>query len=281
MSQDVVVIVGAGGMGEAIARRIGSGKHLLLADFDEDLLARLSPQLAGDGFAVTAHHVDVSSRESVRSLADLAAGLGPVSTVVHTAGVSPVQAPTSAILHVDLLGVALVLEEFARVVAPGGAGVVIASMAGALSAGTFPAELEAALARTPADELLSLPFLAQDAVPNPGVAYSIAKRANQLRVQTASLAWGARGARVNSVSPGVISTPMGQQELSGESGETMRAMIEASGTGRVGTPADIAAAVAFLVGPESSFITGTDLLVDGGTVAAVRSGEVELPGADG
>ncbi|MGW5517539.1 SDR family oxidoreductase [Nocardia africana] len=95
--------------------------------------------------------------------------------------------------------------------------------------------------------------------------------ANQLRVQAASGAWGMRGARVNSISPGVISTPMGRQELSGQSGAAMRAMIEASGTARVGTPADIAAAAAFLLGPEASFITGTDLLVDGGAVAAART----------
>ena len=119
----------------------------------------------------------------------------------------------------------------------------------------------------------------EDAVPDPGVAYSISKRANQLRVQAAATSWGERGARVNSVSPGVISTPMGQEELAGESGESMRAMIAGSGTGRIGTPTDIAAATAFLLGPDSSFITGTDLLVDGGVVAGVRSGVITMAGA--
>ena len=274
MSHNVTVIVGAGGMGETIARRIGAGTKLVVADFNDELLSRLQTELAGDGFDVTTQKVDVSSRESVAALADAAAALGPVTTVIHTAGLSPTQAPTPAILAVDLLGVAISLEEFARVIAPGGAGVVIASMAGTMAAGRFPAEMETALALTPTDQLLALPFLAEGAVLNPGIAYSIAKRANQLRVQTASVAWGERGARINSISPGVISTPMGQQELASESGASMRAMVDASGTGRLGTPNDIAAAAAFLVGPDATFITGTDLLVDGGVVAAVRVGKV-------
>jgi NAD(P)-dependent dehydrogenase (short-subunit alcohol dehydrogenase family) len=171
------------------------------------------------------------------------------------------------------------LDEFGAVIAQGGAGVVIASMAGTMAAGQLPPEAEGALALTPADQLPSLPFLSSAAVPNPGAAYGIAKRANQLRVQAASLTWGKRGARVNSISPGVISTPMGQAELSGESGAMMQGMIDVSGTGRIGTPSDIAEAAAFLLGPSASFITGTDLLVDGGVIAAVRSGALQLPTA--
>ncbi|GLY03901.1 MULTISPECIES: SDR family oxidoreductase [Actinoplanes] len=274
----VVVVIGVGGMGEAIARRQGTGHHLLLADFDTGTLERVAGTLRGEGYTVTTARVDVADHASVSALAGTAAGLGPVTQVAHTAGLSPVQAPADAVLRVDLLGVALVLEEFGRVVAPGGAGVVIASMAGALTAGRLPAEMESVLATTPAAELLALPHLQADAIPDAATAYGVAKRANQVRVHAASLTWGARGARVNSISPGVIATPMGQEELAGASGASMRAMIDASGTGRLGTAGDIAAAAAFLLGPESTFVTGTDLLVDGGVVAAVRSGALALPG---
>ena len=149
-------------------------------------------------------------------------------------------------------------------------------MAGSMAAGNFPAEFEGALAATPSDQLLLLPSWADPAFSDAGTAYSVAKRANQLRVQAASIAWGERGARINSVSPGVIATPIGQQELDGPSGAQMKAMIDASGTKRVGTSGDIAAAVAFLLSGEASFITGTDLLVDGGMTAALRSGYLKF-----
>ncbi|MEY9995765.1 NAD(P)-dependent dehydrogenase (short-subunit alcohol dehydrogenase family) [Streptomyces sp. V4I8] len=269
MSVDTLVVIGVGGMGQSIARRQGAGKKVLLADFDERILSTAAEALRGEGYDVVTSRVDVSSRASVADLAERAAGLGKVTEVVHTAGLSPVQAPVDAILAVDLLGVALTLEEFGRVVAQGGAGVVLSSMAGHLTA-PLDAEQERALAHTPADELLDLPFLAQ--VTSGAAGYGLAKRANHLRVQAAAVTWGRRGARINSISPGVISTPMGQQELAGDSGTAMRAMIDASAAGRLGTPADIAAAAAFLLGPDSAFVSGTDLLVDGGVVAALHAG---------
>lgn len=270
MDKDVVVVIGVGGMGLAIARRLGSGRTVLLADFNESTLTAAATALRGEGHDVVEQAVDVSERDSVVFLADAAAGLGRVTHIAHTAGLSPVQAPTEAILQVDLLGVAIVLEEFARVVAPGGAGVIIASMAGHMSGG-LPADQEKALATTPTDELLALPFLAPETLEHPAMAYVVAKRANVLRVQASAAAWGTRGARINSISPGVISTPMGQEELDGDSGASMRAMVAMSATGRLGTPDDIAAAAVFLLDPQAGFVTGTDLLVDGGVVAAVRA----------
>ncbi|RZD81334.1 SDR family oxidoreductase [Streptomyces albidoflavus] len=277
MGGNVVVVIGVGGMGEAIARRQGPGNRLLLADFDEATLAAVAERLRGQGHEVVTQAVDVSSASSVTALAEAAAGLGPVTQVVHTAGLSPVQTSPAAVLRVDLLGTALVVEEFGHVVAPGGAGVVIASMAGHMLRTPLTAEQESALAHTPAGELLRLPFADPEALGQG--AYGLAKYGNRLRVQAASAAWGARGARINSVSPGVIATPMGQQELDGASGRTMRAMVAASGAGRLGTPEDIAEAAAFLLGPGASFITGNDLLVDGGVVAALRSGRLTPAGA--
>ena len=273
LPRPIIVVIGVGGMGKSIARRLGSGKTLLLADFNEQALSAAAAELRTDGFDVHTQTVDVSDAQSVAALAEAAAGLGPVAQIAHTAGLSPTQAPSAAILAVDLLGVALVLEAFGGIIAPGGAAVVIASMAGQTSAPMTP-EQEHQLAVTPVAELASLPFISAQALPDPGQAYGVAKRANQLRVQAASSSWGSRGARINSVSPGIISTPMGQQELDGPSGVYMRAMIAASGARRLGTPDDITAAVAFLLGPDSTFITGIDLLVDGGVIAALRSGRV-------
>lgn len=274
---DVLVTIGAGGMGETIARRLAVGRTTLLADFNTELLDRLSESMETDGFDVRTAKVDVSSRESVEALAAAAAELGPVTQVVHTAGVSPTQAPLEAVLRIDLLAAALVLEAFGNVVAPGGAGVLISSSSSYLTPPFSPEQAQAIRISTP-EGLLELPFFAPDVLGNAGVAYGLSKQANRIQVQHASGTWGERGARINSVSPGVISTAMGRLELDSPSGAFMRAMVEHSGSGRIGTPSDIADAVTFLVGPQATYITGIDLLVDGGNVAAVASGRVPLPG---
>jgi NAD(P)-dependent dehydrogenase (short-subunit alcohol dehydrogenase family) len=271
MKPDVLVVIGVGGMGQAIARRLGSGKTVLLADYNDETLQAAAASLSDDGQQVQTCSVDVSSAESVSALAKEAAAFGSVTQVAHTAGLSPSQAPTAAILAVDLLGVALVLDEFAKVIAAGGTGVVIASMAGHMFPPLTP-EQEQAVVRTPAQYLLRLPFINPPEVTEPGHAYGIAKRVNHIQVQAASKVWGERGARINSISPGIISTPMSQQELASPLGDGMRSMIAASAARRVGTPDDIAAAAEYLLGPHASFVTGTDLLVDGGVTAALRAG---------
>ena len=271
MARDVLVVIGGGGMGQAIARRLGSGKTVLVADNNELTLQALTATLVAEGHQVEARCVDITSADSVGTLSAEAAALGPVTQVAHTAGLSLSQASAEAILAVDLLGVALVLDAFATVIAPGGAGVVIASMAGHLVP-ALSAERAKVLAHTPAAELLGLPFVSRAAVGEPGIAYAIAKQANHVRVRAASCVWGRRDARINSISPGIISTPMGQQELASPVGDGMRSMIAASAARRLGTPDDIAAAAAFLLGPESGFITGTDVLVDGGVTAALVIG---------
>lgn len=276
MNNEVVVVIGAGGIGQAIARRQGSGRSVLLADLNEETLGAAAAALQAGGHSVTTQHVDVSSRESVRALASAAAERGDVVQVIDTAGLSPVQASPGAILAVDLLGVALVLEEFDRVIAPGGAGLVISSMAGHMLPPLEPSQ-EHALAHTPADELLQLPFLGEEAVPHSAAAYTLSKRANHLRVQAESVVWGDRSARVNSVSPGIILTPLAQEEMASEGGQVYRSMIDTSAAGRVGTTDEIAAAAAFLLGPDATFITGSDLLIDGGVIAALRAGRLKLP----
>jgi NAD(P)-dependent dehydrogenase (short-subunit alcohol dehydrogenase family) len=267
----VQVVIGAGSIGQAIARRTGAGKHVLLADFNETNLQNAKTALEDAGHTVSTQRVDVSDAASVRALAQAAAGLGDVVQVVSTAGVSPVQAPAEAVLAVDLYGTAVVLEEFGKVIAPGGAGVHISSMAGHMPPPLDP-ETAHALAFTPVEELLALPVLAPDAVPNSGAAYAISKQANHLRVQAAAVPWGDRGARVNCISPGIILTPLARDEMSGPGAEGYQRMIEVSAAGRVGTADEVATAAAFLLGPDAGFITGTDLLIDGGVIAALRAG---------
>lgn len=277
MNKEIVVIIGAGGIGIAIARRQGIGKTLLLADFNEKTLQTAAAELRGASYEVETLLVDVSSRASVRQLADAAAALGRVTQVVNTAGLSPNMAPVDRLLAVDLYGSAVVFEEFERVIAAGGAGLLISSMAGHMMP-ALPPEQDHALAYTPADELLALPFLQPAVVPNTLVAYMLSKRANALRVQAAAMSWGERGARVNAISPGIIVTPLARHELESEIGGIYQAMVDASPSKRMAPPDEIASAAAFLLGPDAGFITGSDLLIDGGVIAAMRAGKLPTPG---
>lgn len=215
--KDVVVVIGPGSIGQAIARRVGVGKHVLVADLREEHAAAAAQTLTDAGYRVSATVVDVASRESVHELVEMATGLGAVTGLVHAAGVSPSQASPATILKVDLYGTAVVLEEFGSVIAPGGAGVVIASQSGHRLPG-LSVEENKALAMTPTEELLSLPMLQPDRVTDPLFAYQISKRANALRVMAQSVLWGKHGARVNTISPGIVITPLANDELSGPRG---------------------------------------------------------------
>ena len=279
-TREVLVIIGVGGMGVAMARRMGAGRVIMLGDVNVVQAESIAEELTDDGHSVVTGHVDVTSRESVTEFARLAVSSGRVTSVVHTAGLSPTQASAEVILAVDLLGVALTLEVFGDVIEPGGAGVVISSMAGHFQP-PIPQDVEHLLANVPADELLGLAACGPDAITSSESAYPFAKRANQLRVAAAASQWGRRDARINSISPGVIATAMGRRELDGPSGDSMRAMVHASGVRRLGTPDDIAAATEFLLSPAAGFITGADLLVDGGVVGAVRTGTLDLAAATG
>jgi NAD(P)-dependent dehydrogenase (short-subunit alcohol dehydrogenase family) len=266
--RNVVVIIGTGGMGLAVARRLGSGAHLVLADFSQAQLDKAAETLRGEGHAVHAIQTDVSSLESVQNLATEASQVGTIRAIAHTAGLSPVQAPPDKIYQVDLLGTVHVIETFLTVASADTSLVVIASLAGHQAQGTLSTELEKHLATAPADKLLSHPELTSP--PDlqekaPGLrAYGISKRANIIRVQASAAAWGKKGARINSVSPGIISTAMGHQEFNGPLKEQLRELVGKSPAARVGTPSDVANVVAFLCSPEANFIVGEDVLLDGG-----------------
>ena len=202
---EVVVVIGPGSIGQAIARRVAAGKHVVLADLRQANADAAAEVMRNAGFDVSTTTVDVASRESV-ALVETATSHGDITRLVHAAGVSPSQAPVQAILAVDLFGTAVVLEEFGNVIAQGGAGVVITSQSGH-RLGALTPEQNAALATTPANELLALPFLQPDEVTDTLHAYQLAKRGNALRVMAAAVRWAERGARVNTISPGIIITP--------------------------------------------------------------------------
>jgi NAD(P)-dependent dehydrogenase (short-subunit alcohol dehydrogenase family) len=269
----VIVVIGAGSIGQAIARRVSAGKRVLLADLRQENAAAAADVLSNAGFEVSTTTVDVSSRDSIHELVGTAMALGEVTGVIHAAGVSPSQASPKTILAVDLYGTAVVLEELGSVIASGGAGVVIASQSGH-RLGALTADQDKALATTPADDLLALPMLQPDKVKDSLHAYQLAKRGNSLRVMAEAVRWGKRGARVNTISPGIIITPLAKDELSGPRGEGYRRMIELCPTGRAGTPDEVGNVGALLMGADGAFITGSDFLMDGGVTASYWFGEL-------
>jgi NAD(P)-dependent dehydrogenase (short-subunit alcohol dehydrogenase family) len=271
--REVIVVTGAGQIGQAIARRTGVGKHVMLADLRLDNANAAAEVLGNAGYEVSVATVDVSSREAVHALVERAKSVGEVTGLIHAAGVSPSQASPATILKVDLYGTALVLEEFGNAIARGGAGVVIASQSGHRLP-PLTVEQNKALATTPVEELLGLPFLQSDQVTDSLHAYQLAKRGNSLRVMAEAVRWGKRGARVNTISPGIIVTPLAKDELTGPRGEGYRRMIEVSAAGRAGTPDEVGNVGALLMGSDGGFITGSDILMDGGVTAAYWYGEL-------
>ncbi len=270
---DVIVVVGVGSIGQAIARRVGVGNHILLADLRQENADAAAKVLSDAGFEVSTTVVDVSSRESVHALVETATAIGGVTGLIHAAGVSPSQASPSTIFKVDLYGTALVLEAFGNVIESGGSGVIIASQSGHRLPSLTP-EQDKALATTPTEELLSLPFLQSDAADNSLFAYQLSKRGNSLRVKAEAVRWGKRGARINTISPGIIMTPLANDELTGPRGEGYRRMLEISPAGRAGTPDEVGVVGALLMGRDGAFITGSDFLMDGGVTSAYWYGEL-------
>ena len=273
MPKQVVVVIGPGSIGQAIARRVGAGKHVLLADLRQSNADAAAKVMSEAGFDVSTTTVDISKRASIEALVNAATALGAITGLIHSAGVSPSQASPQAILTVDLYGTAVILEEFGKVIAEGGSGVVIASQSGHRLA-ALSEEQNKALATTPADQLLSLPWLAADKVTDSLNAYQLAKRGNSLRVMAEAVRWGRRGARINTISPGIVITPLAKDELTGPRGEGYRRMIELSPVGRAATPDEVGTVGALLMGADGAFITGSDFLMDGGVTASYWYGDL-------
>ncbi|MFL9861989.1 SDR family oxidoreductase [Paraburkholderia madseniana] len=271
--QKVIVVIGPGSIGQAIARRVGTGKHLLLADLRQEQADAAAKTLSEAGFEVTTAAVDISSRASVEALVAKAISLGAVHGLIHAAGVSPSQASPETILKIDLYGTALILEVFGELMAEGGAGVVIASQSGHRLP-PLTTEDNHALATTPVEELLKLPMLQSDQVKDSLHAYQLSKRGNALRVMFEAVRWGKRGARINTISPGIIITPLAKDELSGPRGAGYRRMIDGCPAKRAGTPDEVGNVAALLMGPDGGFITGSDFLMDGGVTASYWFGEL-------
>jgi NAD(P)-dependent dehydrogenase (short-subunit alcohol dehydrogenase family) len=270
---DVIVVIGAGSIGVAIARRVGVGKHVLLADIKPENAKAAAETMLDAGYEVSIATADISSRESIHALVEKATGIGNVTGIILAAGVSPSQASPATILKVDLYGTALVLEEFGNVITAGGNGIVISSQSGHRLPG-LTVEQNKALATTPVEDLLDLEMLRPENLTDSLQAYQISKRANSLRVMAEAVRWGKRGARVNAISPGIIFTPLARDELNGPRGDGYRRMIDLSSAGRGGTPDEVGAVAALIMGPEGTFITGSDFLMDGGVTAAYWYGEL-------
>ena len=273
--KEVVALLGAGSMGMAIAERVTQNRIVLLGDISEKALETSCQKLEYSGYHVETMRVDASDKDNIYAFAKKAKELGNVKYYIHTAGASPNQTNPQHMIKLDLIGSAYALDAFGEVIAKDGAGILISSQTGYMIPQPLTNEEEYALTMTPADELSQLPMLQPNVIVNSGIAYIMSKRANQLRVRKAAIDWGKRGARINTISPGVVVTPLAYDEFRA-AGEGYQKMIEASAMHRVGNPAEIANAAQFLLSDQASFITGTDLLVDGGTIAAIKTGEYKL-----
>lgn len=274
MKKDVMILAGAGQIGLAIARRMGYGMKIVIGDKNIENAKNISDILNKAGFDTVAHEMDLSSRESIKNILVEAQKYGEITMLVNAAGVSPSQAPIEAILKVDLYGTAVLLEEVGKVIAEGGTGVTISSQSGHRIAALTP-EQDRLLAMTPTDELLSLPMLQPENIGNTLHAYQIAKRCNVKRVMAEAVKWGERGARLNSISPGIIVTPLAIDEFNGPRGDFYKNMFAKCPAGRPGTADEVANVAELLMRPQGAFITGADFLIDGGATAAYFYGPLQ------
>lgn len=271
MKKEVMVVTGAGQISMAIARRLGYGKKIVLGDKNIRNAQRIAETMNHAGFDVEEFDMELSSRESIRALLSKAQEYGDIKMFVNGAGVSPSQAPIEVILKVDLYGTAVLLEEVGKVIAPGGVGVTISSQSGKRMP-QLTAEEDALLACTPTEELLSLNLLQPENIKDTLHAYQMAKRCNEKRVMAEAVKWGGRSARINSISPGIIVTPLAVDEFNGPRGDFYKNMFAKCPAGRPGTADEVANVAELLMGDKGAFITGTDFMCDGGATASYYYG---------
>jgi len=268
---DVYVITGgSGGMGKAIAELVAQKGTVLLADMDEERLEATKAELAEKGMTdVHYQTVDITDRTNVQALTEKAASLGKLKSIIHTAGLSPTMASSKRITEVNLVGTGIILDEFIKLAEPGTVAVCISSMSGHFVPKQGP---HVNILKKPLDENV-VETLEQMSKRESGAAYSLSKLGVQLIVEDQAWIWGEKGARIVSVSPGTINTPMGQQEASQQA--QMKELLDNTPLKREGKATEIATAVDFLISNTASYITGTDLLVDGGTTANMAKLQAE------
>ena len=274
MDKEVMILTGAGQIGMAIARRMGAGKKIIVGDNKLDHAQEVAKIMNNAGFDVLPVEMDLSSRRSVQDMVAEAVKAGSITMMVNAAGVSPSQASVEMILKVDLYGTAVLLDEVGKVIASGGAGVTISSQSGHRMP-QLSSEADEQLACTPAEELLSLEILQPGNIRDTLHAYQMAKRCNEKRVMAESVKWGARGARLNSISPGIIVTPLAMDEFNGPRGDFYKNMFAKCPAGRPGTADEVANVAELLMGDKGAFITGADFLVDGGATESYFYGPLK------
>lgn len=267
MQKEVMLLTGAGQIGMAIARRMGYGMKIVVGDKWIENAQAVADTMNRAGFDVLPVEMDLSSRTSILKLIDTAQQYGEIAMLVNAAGVSPSQASVETILKVDLYGTAVLLEEVGKVIRQGGTGVTVSSQSGH----RLPAlgvETDELLACTPTERLLELDVLQPQQIRDTLHAYQLAKRCNVKRVMSEAVKWGRRGARINSISPGIIVTPLALDEFNGVRGEFYKKMFAQCPAHRPGTADEVANVAELLMSNRGAFITGSDFLVDGGATAA-------------
>ncbi len=267
MNTEVMILTGAGQIGMAIARRLGYGMKIVVGDRSLDNAKKICDTMNTAGYDTVPFEMDLSNRESILAIISEAQKYGEIAMLVNSAGVSPSQASIETILHVDLYGTAVLLEEVGKVIKTGGTGVTISSQSGHRMQALTP-EQDRQLATTPTEELLKLPMLQPENINDTLHAYQIAKRCNVKRVMAEAVKWGERGARINSISPGIIVTPLAIDEFNGPRGDFYKNMFAKCPAGRPGTADEVANVAELLMRPMGAFITGADFLVDGGATAS-------------